>query len=297
MFSFAMGGLSAMSLGTADFIASQGAERIGAPRALAGMLFISSLALTLVMMASGGFEGLFVSRNIPAILYSVLHGVTLSLALLLFFHAMSVGQISVVAPIVAAHPVVIVLFHTLRGAPLPTIQVLAVLGALAGVALVGGAARDCRGASFKGKTYAPLRTTIMASVAASLIYGVAIVLLQCAANDIEDHQILWLGRVAGLAAVGTVLLLPSTNAKLPPWRWWGVFTVHGSLDSAGLLFILWGTNGSASDAVTAVVASTFPVITTGLALLLLRERLNAWQILGAITAFACIAVLAGHSRL
>jgi len=138
---------------------------------------------------------------------------------------MSVGQISVVAPIAAAHPVVIVLFHTLRGTPLPAMQVLA------GVALVGGAASDCRGTSFKGKIYAPLRTTIMASVAASLIYGVAIVLLRCGANDIEDHQILWLGRVAGLAAAGTILLLPSTSAKLPPWRWWGIFTVHGSLDS------------------------------------------------------------------
>jgi len=103
---------------------------------------------------------------------------------------MSVGQISVVALIIAAHPVVIVLFHTQRGAPLPTMQVLAVLGVLAGVALVGGAARDCRGTSFKGKIYAPFRTTIMASVAASLIYGVAIVLLQCVANDIEDRQIL-----------------------------------------------------------------------------------------------------------
>jgi len=49
--------------------------------------------------------------------------------------------------------------------------------------------------------------------------------------------------------------------------------------------------------VTAVVVSTFPVITTGIALLLLRERLNAWQILGAISAFARIAVLAGHSQL
>jgi len=85
MFSFSMGGLSAMCLGVADFIASQGAERIGVPRALAGMFFASSLALTLVMMADGGFEGLFVSGNIPAILNSVIHGVTLSLALLLFF--------------------------------------------------------------------------------------------------------------------------------------------------------------------------------------------------------------------
>jgi len=63
------------------------------------------------------------------------------------------------------------------------------------------------------------------------------------------------------------------------------------------LFILWGTNDSVGDAVTAVVVSTFPVITTGIALLLLRERLNAWQILGAISAFARIAVLAGHSQL
>ncbi len=39
---FGMGGLSAASLGVADFIASQSSERIGAARALMGMLLVSS---------------------------------------------------------------------------------------------------------------------------------------------------------------------------------------------------------------------------------------------------------------
>ena len=97
-----MGGLSAVSLGVADFIASQNSERIGAARALGGMLLVSSLLLSILMLIQGGFDSLFVATNIWLILLASLHGATIAIALLLFFHAMTIGKISVVAPIVAA---------------------------------------------------------------------------------------------------------------------------------------------------------------------------------------------------
>ena len=110
MFYSLMGGLSAGSLGVADFVASQSSERIGTTRALAGMLFVSSLLLTMIMVVTNQFSGLFVNENVGSIMLACFHGTAMALALLLFFYAMSIGKISVVAPIIAAHPVVIVLF-------------------------------------------------------------------------------------------------------------------------------------------------------------------------------------------
>ena len=170
-----MGGLSAASLGVADFIASQNSKRIGAARSLAGMLMVSSVFLTLFMLSQGDFGGLFQFTNLFSILLASLHGVTMAIALLLFFYAMSVGKISVIAPIVAAHPLVIVAFHAGQGAHLTLVQLASVLAILFGVALVGAAGGKTSNASRETKRYAAWHVVAFISLAASLIYGIAIV--------------------------------------------------------------------------------------------------------------------------
>ena len=296
MLSIVTGGLSAASLGVADFIASQSSERLGAPRALAGMLFVSSIILTMTMLVGSGFNGLFSGHNMPSVMLAILHGATMAIALLLFFYAMSVGKISIVAPIIAAHPIFIVLYHWAGGSELTALQIIAIVGVLTGVALVGGAGSDHAGKSADVKAYAPLRRVVLVSVIASLIYGVAIILLQGAAGGIEDLQILWFGRVAGFVTVIVVLMFMKTQHTIPSAMWWGVFVIHGLLDSGGFLFILWGTNGSNNDALTAVVASTFPIVTMGIAWLVLNERLNRFQFAGATMVFISIAILIAYSK-
>jgi len=199
MFSVAIGGLSAVSLGVADFIASQSSERIGATRALAGMLFVSSLLLTVLMIATDRFSGLFVSENVDSIVLACFHGTAMALALLLFFYALSIGKISVVAPIIAAHPVVIVLFLAVQGAYLPVTQLIFVVTVLLGVAFVAASDSARYENGHKTKQYEKWHKVILVSAASSVIYGVAIILLQNAANGIEDLQILWFGRCVGFA--------------------------------------------------------------------------------------------------
>jgi len=296
MFSFAMGALSAGSLGVADFIASQSSERIGAARALGGMLLVSSIVLTVVMATQSGFGPLMQPGALAGSALAALHGATMAIALLLFFHAMAIGQISIVAPIVATHPVIIVLFHISHGADFPALQIAAVAGILAGVGLVSGAGGNHGATSASGKHYAPLTKVVLVSLAASLAYGIAIILLQEASGQIGDLQVLWFGRVTGFLTVAIILLISrATISRLSP-KWLLLFTVHGLLDSGGLLFILLGSVGGTGSAVTAVVASAFPVITLGLATLFLKERLNRWQILGATMVFVGVALLVGSAE-
>ncbi len=293
MFPFAMGALSAGSLGIADFIASQSSEKLGAARALGGMLLVSSIALTVAMIANEGFAPLLQHESLVGNALAAAHGSVMAIALLLFFYAMSVGKISVVAPIIAAHPAFVVVFYAIKGTPFAFIQIVAIAGILIGVGLVAGFGQDQNTSTASNKIYSSARRVVLVSAAASLIYGIAIILLQEASLRIDDLQVLWFGRVTGLLTVAAILIIRGSAISGVSMKWLSVFVVHGLLDSGGLLFILLGTNGGASNAITVVVASTFPVVTVGLAALILKERISSWQIIGAASVFVFAAILVG----
>ena len=80
MFSFAMGALSAGSLGIADFIASQSSERLGAARALGGMLLVSSIALTVVVIANEGFALHLQHESLIGNVLAAMHGSVMAIA-------------------------------------------------------------------------------------------------------------------------------------------------------------------------------------------------------------------------
>ena len=121
-----MGAVSAVSFGIADFMASQSGRRLGALRALTGMLLVSSIVLTIYVFATGAF----VSANSYGVFLACLHGAMMSCALLLFFHAMTIGRINVVAPIIAAHPIFILAFALLSGSRPSALQLVAMLGTI-----------------------------------------------------------------------------------------------------------------------------------------------------------------------
>ncbi|MFA3918773.1 EamA family transporter [Ruegeria hyattellae] len=289
-----MGGLSALSLGVADFIASQNSTRIGAARSLLGMLLVSSVVLSVFLLLQGGFSELFIPTKVRSVLLASLHGFTMAFALLLFFYAMSIGKISVVAPIVASHPLVIVIFRAAQGEHLATTQIVAVIGVLTGVALVGASGGNHSPNDRQARYHAKWQIVVCISLASSLIYGTAILFLQSAANDITISQVLWFGRVVGFTTI-LIYILSKRRTPFPPSsNWWPLFAFHGMLDSGGLLFLLLGTNGSPNDTLTAVVASTFPVITMGLAWLLLNERVRPIQLLGTGLVLAGVSTIVGH---
>jgi len=277
MFSIAMGCLSALSIGIADFIASQSSERIGAARALAGILLVSSIMLTAIMFVISGFEGLLVVENVKFIIMACLHGVTMAIALLLFFYAISVGKVSVVAPIIAAHPVVIVLFFATKGDYLLTAQLISIALTLLGVGLVAATNVSSAPDREVTKRYEKWQIVVLISIISSIVYNATIIFLQNAAQGITDLQVLWFGRCIGLFTVSAVLFAQKKTLFPPTRKWRLFFVIYGSLDSGGLLFILFGTNGNIGDALTAVVSSTFPIVTIALAWIFMKERLSRQQ--------------------
>lgn len=282
-----MGAVSAVAFGIADFMGSQSGLRLGALRGLAGMLLVSTVVLTVYGWSTGAIW----NAAGPGIWIAALHGILMSYALLLFFHAMTIGPINVVAPIIAAHPVFILLFALATGSRPGTIQFLAMAGIILGVIIVGAVGYVTSHPEKSDVNTKRLNASVLVcALLASVVYAGAIIAAQNAAPLNDEIVTLWLGRLFGLGAV--LVVFPVTKERLTlPVRWWPFFCLHGVLDSVGLLFLLRGSGGS-YDEVTAVVASTFSVITVVLAWIILGERMTRLQGLGIVLIFACVAVLA-----
>ena len=273
-----MGALCALSYGAADFLASRSSRRIGAASALTGMLLVSTLALT----AAAVFSGRMVHLHGPGAWLAGVHGVTMAGALLLFFRAMQLGPVTVAAPIVAAHPVFVIAFALVMGSQPSGLQLAAMLGTVAGLVVVSAAGGKSGGGSLKGATASAL--------AASLVYAAAIVSAQEAMRHSDPLPVLWIGRLFGLLLLAVLFAAGRRRPELPP-VWWPFFCVHGALDSGGLLFLLLGSSGELNE-ITAVVASTFSLVTVALAWAFLKERISPLQLTGIVLIAVCVATLA-----
>ncbi len=284
MLQILMGAMSAASFGVADFMASHSSRRLGARSALTGMLLVSTAVISMFMILSPAADGLAVQR--PWI--ACLHGMAMAAALLLFFRSMELGPVSVAAPIVASHPLFIMGFALATGSRPGALQLTAMLLIVVGLMVVAAGNRQARIVP----TVDSLRSrrgALVCAFAASAIYAVAIVSAQQAVRWSDDLVVLWLGRLSGLAFLIICSGLTRSVPRLPP-RWWPFLVAHGLLDSAGLLFLLLGSTGEL-DEITAVVASTFTMITVLLARLFYGEQISPRQLSGILAIFVSVALL------
>ncbi len=283
-----MGALCALSFGVADFMASRSSRAIGARNALTGMLLMSTLALTAAVPFLASLQGL---RG-PGALLACIHGAAMASALLLFFRAMALGPVAVAAPIVAAHPVFIVAFALAVGSRPSGLQLAAMVAIIASLVVVG--AGNPAGTEQPDE---PLRRNsrkaVASALAASIIYAVAIISAQQAMRWSDEFAVLWLGRLSGLMLLAAVFAASRTRPALP-MPWWPFFAVHGLLDSAGLLFLLLGSVGEL-DEITSVVASTFTMVTVGLAWFFYRERISPRRWAAIAVILVGVGVLAAGS--
>lgn len=284
-----MGALCALSFGVADFMASRSSRAIGARNALTGMLLVSTLALTAAVPFLASLQGLLG----PGALLACIHGAAMASALLLFFRAMELGPVSVAAPIVAAHPVFIVAFALAAGSRPGGLQLAAMLAIIASLVVVGAgnpAGTEQPDQPHRGN---PRKRAVASALAASIIYAVAIISAQQAMRWSDEFAVLWLGRLSGLLLLAAVFAASRTRPALP-MPWWPFFAVHGLLDSAGLLFLLLGSIGEL-DEITSVVASTFTMVTVGLAWFFYRERISPRRWAAIAVIFVGVGVLAAGS--
>jgi drug/metabolite transporter (DMT)-like permease len=283
MISALLGLTSALGLGTADFMARFSARALGAAPTYAVVLLIGSVATTIWVVVSGA--ELVWSPYGCAI--AVAHGMSVSVMCILLSEGMARGPIAVVAPIVASHPVPVLIVNVLMGVRPSAVQwgAMAVV-ILGGVLISRHAISDAEPSQAKAN-----RTTILIALGACLAYVAIVLTAQTATPLIGELQTMWIGRWAGLVFIALILAIQRAPVRVPR-SWWPFVGLQGALDSLGYLAFLAGAN-SASPHVTMVVASAFSVVTVLLARVVINEQISRLQWFAIALIAAGTAILSG----
>jgi len=226
------------------------------------------------------------------LLWSVTGGICNSIGLICLYTALAIAEMGLAAAIsgilTAALPAVASAY--VEGAPSPR--------HLLGFAVAGVAMWRISSAPTHADSARQRRSLFLAAIA-----GVGFGLFLIFSRQSSRHEILWpllISRLVGCLFALLLLMATKLRGKPAPlleWRplstpLWVLATIAGVLDVAGNLFFMASTQIGRMD-VSAVLASLYPASTIVLAMVLLREKATAGQLLGMFLALAAVAMIAG----
>jgi drug/metabolite transporter (DMT)-like permease len=268
---------SAVVYGMADFCGGLASRRATAFAVVAVSQAAGLLGLLLLLPWLGG------DPTTADLAWGASAGVAGAAGLVLFYRALAVGVMSVVAPVTAvsaaAIPVVIGVGFGER------LAWWAVVGiALALVAVVLVAAEDGLSSLRSARP-----ATLVPALAAGAGFGLFFVLLDRTREAAELSPLVG-ARVVSVALV-VVLAMGARQSLRVPRATLPVVLLGGAGDmTANALFLLATQQGQL--AITGVLASLYPVSTVVLAQIVLRERLVATQVAGLATVGAAVVLIA-----
>ena len=287
---------------------------IGSRVVLAWVMIVGTIVGLPLALASG------VPREIaPGTLALVLlTGICYSAGLYVTYKALTIGKVSIVAPVVATEGAVGALIAIALGDTLTLVAALllaviaggVVLSAieparpdvpagdieLAADALDGPAREDARvriadHAALLADDATRTRATVLYSVTGALMFGVGIVAAGKAATLIAPIWVAVGARFVGLAVVALPLVLQRrlvlTRRALP------LVVVAGIGEIIGSTAYAWGSIHSIP--ITAVLGSQFAAIAMVAAFLLFGERLSRTQVTGVVLIVGGVTALAASS--
>ncbi len=281
-----LGVAAALTWGMHDFLARFPSRAIG-PVATVLAVTAAGLAFLSTWLVLAGAEIRIVW---PSLWLVIVTGVFFTLATLALFSALSLGPISIVAPIAGSYPAVAILFAVAAGARPSILQWAAIAAVTGGVVAVSRSGKhyEAMGDLAPGR----LKAVLALALAASIAFAVSLTSGQAATPIFGNAETAWLARIASLVTIGAIYLL-STASKKVPRRWLPVLGLMGGLDVTALVLI--ASAGQLPDpALATVTSSAFGAVAVLLARLFLKERIAPAQLAGILLIFAGVAVLASN---
>ena len=306
------GALSAVTWGTCDFLARFTGRAAGYVNALLGMLFASSVFLSLWLVLSGA-DLVWASSSVVLLVFA---GVCSLIGYLFLYWAFTQGPVSVAAPIAGSYPALVVLIAVVMGSRPSALQWLGTAITLIGVVVVArggvqaaGVEEDAAmspGAVEPGVEEAPgaarafalriapaKRGTVIAAALAALAWAFMISATQEVAPTVGSLETIWLPRMVALGLLAATLGLRWARGRprpAVPIRWWPIIAVQAGLDVAGYFTLYAAANGPNPE-IAAMASSAYYVITVLLGRIVLKERISLSQVGGIAMVFAGVVLL------
>ena len=268
---------SALLVGGADFVGGFLSRTVDAVRVAA--------AAQLVGLALAVPTALFVASErvtTTDACWAVGSGVAVALGLVCFYTAMTRGLISVVAPVTAVTGALVPLLYALGGGERP--GEAAVAGIALAIVAIGLVSLGPMGPA----EAAASRDALPLAIAAGVLFGLFYV---CFARVHADAG-LWPVAISRLTSATVLVALAivltgglSVGRAAAPW-----VVAIGALEVAAAVTLLLALQRGPIS-VASVLASLYPVTTTFLAALVLRERLRGLQLAGVALALVAVALI------
>lgn len=286
---------ASVAYGSSD-VAAGLASRRATPLAVAWWTHVLGAAVVLALATA-----LAGPPTRDGLLLGMAAGAVLTVGLLLYYGALSRGQISLITPLAASGVVVPVLVGLAHGEHLGPVSWAGLVLAAAGVLVVTrrgsndaspSAPRSRPGGPRKPDQPAGRLPPAPTALLAALAFGTSLVLID--AGGSAGTSPLWAAaglQAGGLAALVPVVVAgPARGVALPPGA--VPLVVVTGLLITGADVSLAAAFAAGDLAVVSVLASLDAVVSVGLAQLLLRERLGRSQTAGIVAALSGALILA-----
>jgi len=270
---------AALSWGTGDFTGGLASRKTGAYRAV---FYSEIIGVFFLLIFLGVSREAF--PDLRACLLALLAGAVGTFGLILLYHSMTLGLMSISAPVsallAAVLPVVVGSFRE----GLPKLPIFVGFGfALAAVWLVSqseGGVKDIL------SHLSDLKLPLMAGIG----FGLYFILMHESTSTGARVWPMLASRTGGSLLIAAYMLISRTSLKVEDKSAWTFLILNGIFDVGGnVFFVLAGQSGRLD--VASVLSSLFSGVTVMLAWIFLKERLTRNQWIGVGSALAAIVLM------
>ncbi len=283
--SFILGLATAISWGTADFLAREASREVGAFRSL---FFMQTFGLGLLSAVFLWVNPRALDAPRSAWDWAAVAGILSAAAVLALYRSFEVGTLAVVAPVSAGYPALTALFSMASGETVSAAHWVGIALVLAGVGLTVGAAKD---AGAPAGASANPRAGVGWALAAALGFGVMFWLLGFrVVPELGGLMSVWTLRMVATMALGVVAWPARQSLRLPRGRILWMLVAIGALDVTAYVANNFGMEFR-HVSIVAVLGSLYAAVTVLLAAIVLREKFNGKQWVGVALIFAGVVIL------
>jgi drug/metabolite transporter (DMT)-like permease len=299
-----LGVATAVSWGSADFLARFATRSVGSVRALLGMQFWGALFVTILLFFARDWGHLFDGSGWQPWAWGILAGSINTFAMLALYRAFEIGKLSLVGPVSASYPALTVILSLLAGERLSPYRAIGIAAALLGVVFVaaGEKSPDSPAGSdqsneastdlpklrgIPGHRVSGLGWAIAAAISFAVLFWLLGVRMIPRTGALAT---VWLIRVSG--ALITLIVLFANKIPLPVKnkRTRAQFYTMGYLDTAAFALSNLGMRIE-QVAVVSVLGSLYGAVTVALAAAFLKERIAPMQWTGIAAIFLGVVLM------
>ena len=279
MLSILFGLGAALGWGAGDFTGGLASRKTGAYRAVFYGEVVGIIFLLIIVKISG--ESL---PNQRVWLLAMLAGALGTVGLILLYHSMTLGLMSIATPVsallAASLPVLVGIFK--EGIP----QILTVIGFGFALFAVWMISQGENGVTNILAHLSDLKLPLLAGIG----FGLYFVFMHEATSTGATIWPMVASRSGGMILITAYMLITRSPWKVEDSSAWPMIIINGILDISGNLFFILAGQAGRLD-VAAVLSSLFPGATVMLAWIFLKERLTRNQWIGIGSALIAIVLM------